>query len=119
MLSKRLTEIAEMIDKNKVVFDVGSDHALLPCFLLKEGICKKVYAGEIAQGPLNKVKEAVSSYGYEGKLIPVFSDGLKDAPEDCEVIVIAGMGSTIRMADDVLYYKYRTASFQSFCRSRR
>jgi len=92
MLSKRLTEIAKMIDKNKVVFDVGSDHALLPCFLLKEGICKKVYAGEIAQGPLNKVKEAVSSYGYEGKLIPVFSDGLKDAPEDCEVIVIAGMG---------------------------
>lgn len=92
MLSKRLTEIAEMIDEKKVVFDVGSDHALLPCFLLKEGICSKVYAGEIAEGPLNKVKEAVRRYGYEDSLIPVFSDGLSNAPEDSEVVVIAGMG---------------------------
>ena len=92
MLSKRLTEIAEMIDEKKVVFDVGSDHALLPCFLLKEGICSKVYAGEIAEGPLNKVKEAVRRYGYEDSLISVFSDGLSNAPEDSEVVVIAGMG---------------------------
>ena len=92
MLSERLLKIAEMIDNNKVVFDVGSDHALLPCFLLKNGICEKVYAGEVAEGPLNKVKEAVRKYGYEGKLIPVFSDGLENAPDDVEVVVIAGMG---------------------------
>ena len=92
MLSERLLKIAEMIDNNKVVFDVGSDHALLPCFLLKNGICEKVYAGEVAEGPLNKVKEAVRKNGYERKLIPVFSDGLENAPEDVEVVVIAGMG---------------------------
>ena len=110
MLSKRLTEIAEMIDNNKVVFDVGSDHALLPCFLLQKGISEKVYAGEIAEGPLNKVKEAVKRYEYEGRLIPVFSDGLENAPEDVEVVVIAGMGYyTIRhILDncDVSKYEY-------------
>ena len=110
MLSKRLTEIAEMIDNNKVVFDVGSDHALLPCFLLQKGISEKVYAGEIAESPLNKVKEAVKRYGYEGRLIPVFSDGLENAPEDVEVVVIAGMGYyTIRhILDncDVSKYEY-------------
>ena len=92
MLSERLLQIAEMIDNNKVVFDVGSDHALLPCFLLRNNITEKVYAGEVAEGPLNKVKEAVRRYGYEGKLIPVFSDGLENAPDDTEVVVIAGMG---------------------------
>ena len=92
MLSERLLKIAEMIDNNKVVFDVGSDHALLPCFLLSKGICQKVYAGEVAQGPLTKVREAVRKHGYEGKLIPVFSDGLENAPDDVEVVVIAGMG---------------------------
>ena len=81
-----------MIDDNKVVFDVGSDHALLPCFLLENGICEKVYAGEVSEGPLNKVKQAVSRYGYEGKLIPVYSDGLNNASDDVQVVVIAGMG---------------------------
>lgn len=110
MLSERLLEIAEMIDNNKVVFDVGSDHALLPCFLLQKGISKKVYAGEIAECPLNKVKEAVKRYGYEDRLIPVFSDGLENAPDDVEVVVIAGMGYyTIRhILDncDVSKYEY-------------
>ena len=40
-----------LIERNKVVFDVGSDHALLPSFLVENGICDKVYAGEIALGP--------------------------------------------------------------------
>ena len=92
MLSERLLQIAEMIDNNKVVFDVGSDHALLPCFLLRNNITEKVYAGEVAEGPLNKVRETVKRYGYERKLIPVFSDGLENAPDDTEVVVIAGMG---------------------------
>ena len=59
MISNRLLQIAMLVERNKVVFDVGSDHALLPCFLLQKGISEKVYAGEIAEGPLNKVKEAV------------------------------------------------------------
>ena len=92
MLSNRLIQIAKLIDNNKVVFDVGSDHALLPCFLLRNNICEKVYAGEISDGPFNKVKDTIKKYHYEGKLIPVFSDGLQNASDDVEVVVIAGMG---------------------------
>ena len=97
MLSNRLLQIAMLVERNKVVFDVGSDHALLPCFLLENGICKKVYAGEIAEGPLNNVKEAVRRNHLEGRLIPVFSDGLAKAPDDVDVVIISGMGyHTIR-----------------------
>ena len=97
MISARLLQIAMMIERNKVVFDVGSDHALLPCFLIENGISKKVYAGEIAEGPLQNVKQTIEKRGLEGKIIPVFSDGLAKAADDVDIVVIAGMGyHTIR-----------------------
>ena len=92
MISNRLLQIAMLVERNKVVFDVGSDHALLPCFLLENGICEKVYAGEIAEGPLNNVKETVKKHHLEGKLIPVFSDGLAKAEDDVDIVIISGMG---------------------------
>ncbi len=110
MISSRLLQIAMMIERKKVVFDVGSDHALLPSFLVQNGICDKVYAGEIAEGPLNHVKENIEKWGLEGKVIPVFSDGLAKAADDVDIVVIAGMGyHTIRhILDqcDVCRYQY-------------
>ena len=91
-LSKRLKKIAEMIEKNKVVFDVGSDHALLPCFLVMNNITDRVYAGEIGKGPYQKSIENIEKYNLEEKVIPLISDGLDKAESDVEVVVIAGMG---------------------------
>ncbi|MBR3227423.1 MAG: tRNA (adenine(22)-N(1))-methyltransferase TrmK, partial [Erysipelotrichaceae bacterium] len=59
MLSERLLTISKLIDRDKVVFDVGSDHALLPCFLVREGICPKAYAADNKEGPLNRAKETI------------------------------------------------------------
>ena len=92
MISSRLLQIAMLVERNKVVFDVGSDHALLPCFLVQNNISRKVYAGEIAEGPLNHVKETVKKNNLEGKVIPVFSDGLAKAADDVDIVIIAGMG---------------------------
>ena len=110
MISARLLQIAMMIERNKVVFDVGSDHALLPCFLIESGISKKVYAGEIAEGPLQNVKQTIEKRGLEGKIVPVFSDGLAKAADDVDIVVIAGMGyHTIKHildSCDVSRYQY-------------
>lgn len=92
MISSRLLQIAMLVDKNKVVFDVGSDHALLPCFLVENGISKKVYAGDIAQGPLNTGIQNIKKRNLEGKVIPVFSDGLAKAEDDVDIVIISGMG---------------------------
>ena len=92
MLSSRLLQIAMLVDRNKVVFDVGSDHALLPCFLVENGISNKVYAGEIAQGPLNAGIANIKKRNLEGRVIPVFSDGLVKAEDDVDIVIIAGMG---------------------------
>lgn len=110
MISARLLQIAMLIEKNKVVFDVGSDHALLPCFLVENKISQKVYAGEIAKGPLENATENIRKRGLEGKVIPVFSDGLAKAADDVDIVVIAGMGyHTIRHileSCDVSRYQY-------------
>ena len=92
MISDRLAAIAFMIDKNKVVFDVGSDHALLPCFLVESGISNKVYAGDIAEGPLNHAKENIEKRDLSGNVIPVLSDGLVKAQDDVDIVIISGMG---------------------------
>ena len=110
MISDRLAAIAYMIDKNKVVFDVGSDHGLLPCFLVESGIAKKAYAGDIAEGPLNNAKENIEKRGLKDKVIPVLSDGLAKANDDVDVVVISGMGyHTIKHildSCDVSKYQY-------------
>ena len=92
MLSKRLLAIAKLVDKNKVVYDIGSDHGLLPCFLVLNKICLKAYAIDNKKGPLNRAKETINKYHLQGKVIPLLSDGLNGVKEDGEIIVIAGMG---------------------------
>jgi len=110
MISDRLAAIAYMIDKNKVVFDVGSDHGLLPCFLIESGISNKVYAGDIALGPLNHAKENIEKRGLSNYVIPVLSDGLAKANDDVDIVVISGMGyHTIKHildTSDVSRYQY-------------
>ena len=110
MISKRLKEIASLVDQNKVVFDVGSDHALLPCFLVEKGISSKVYAGDIALGPLENAKSTIEKYGLQGKVIPVFSDGLKMANKDVDIVTISGMGyqtvEHILNDSDISKYQY-------------
>lgn len=110
MISDRLATIAYMIDSNKVVFDVGSDHGQLPCFLVESQISPKAYAGDIAIGPLKHAKETIKKAGLEEKVIPVLSDGLAKANSDVDVVVISGMGyhTIIHILDscDVSAYQY-------------
>ena len=115
MLSKRLEEIAKLVKRNKVVFDVGSDHALLPCFLMLNGISKKVYAGDNKIGPLNSGIENIKKYDLQDKVIPVLSDGLNNAPDDVDIVLISGMGFyTIKhILDNCDISKYENIIIQS------
>ncbi len=91
-LSKRLIKISKFIPKNKVIFDVGSDHGLLPCFLVIHNDAVKVYAGDNKKGPLLKAIGNIKKYQLEDKIEAVLSDGLDMAKDDVQIVVIAGMG---------------------------
>lgn len=92
MLSKRLKAIADYVPAGSVVYDVGSDHALLPCFLVKNKSAVKVYAGDNKEGPLEKAQANIARYHLKEKVIPVLADGLSQVRADVEVITLAGMG---------------------------
>jgi len=92
MLSNRLQTIFNIISDCDVLADIGTDHALLPIELIKEEKVKKVYAADIAIGPLENAKKNIKLNKMEDKIIPILSDGINDIPDDCDTVVVSGLG---------------------------
>lgn len=105
MVDIRLKAIADLImknndgDSNRVVCDVGTDHAYLPCYLVKSGIAERCIACDINEKPLAQARNHVVAYGVQDKIDLVLSDGLKSIPASMSNtitdIVIAGMGGEL------------------------
>ncbi|RWR15139.1 tRNA (adenine(22)-N(1))-methyltransferase TrmK [Siminovitchia fortis] len=95
-LSKRLHCVASYIKKGMKIADIGSDHAYLPCYSVKQGAASFAVAGEIAEGPFQSAKEQVEKVRL-GHLIDVRKgDGLEVVqPGEVDCIVIAGMGGPL------------------------
>jgi len=97
-LPLRLMTIAKFIPTGSVVADIGTDHAILPVYLIKQGISEKVIAGDLKKGPLEMAEKNVLEAGLLDKIMLRLGNGLEiiDAGE-VDTVVIAGMGgSTIR-----------------------
>ena len=98
-LSPRLSACAMLAKKGGFALDIGTDHALLPCFLVMSGVSRGACAADIAEGPLLAAKKTVSLCGLGDKVSAVLSDGLKNIPDDILAkttdIFIAGMGGEL------------------------
>ncbi|KIR01963.1 putative tRNA-m1A22 methylase [Lachnospiraceae bacterium TWA4] len=95
-LSKRLQKIADFVCEGKVLADIGTDHAHLPIWLIKNHKIPKAYALDIGVGPLERAKEAIHIYGLEEVIEPRLSDGMKELKEgEVQTVVIAGMGGPL------------------------
>jgi len=96
MLDKRLMAIAGLVRKNSFVCDVGTDHAYLPCYLVKEGITSKCVACDINPMPLSKAQEHIKRFELENSIETILSNGLENVPENkADDIIIAGMGGEL------------------------
>ncbi len=94
-LSKRLSFIAELVNKGSSVCDVGTDHGYLPAFLYLSGKCKSVIATDINQKPLQSAQKNLQRFGAEGVKL-VLCDGLASvARKDADTVIIAGMGGEV------------------------
>ena len=113
-LPKRLSAIAELVPKNSRVADIGTDHALLPIFLIQSGMTNSVIASDIVDGPLESAEKNIKAHGLADKITVVKSDGLvKVCPLSPETVIIAGMGGeTIR--DIMSACDYSTAAAPLF-----
>lgn len=95
-LDNRLMQCAEFVSGKGCAVDVGTDHAYLAVHLISSGICKKVIACDLREGPLQSAKKHISCEGLESKIQTVLSDGLDNiSPDGVSDIIIAGMGGEL------------------------
>ncbi|MBE6551762.1 MAG: SAM-dependent methyltransferase [Ruminococcaceae bacterium] len=93
VLSPRLKKIADSVGTADNIADVGTDHGLLPAYLLVKEMVRHAYASDINEGPLTAAKRTLSSFGVSDKADLILCDGLTDVLRfNPEKIVIAGMG---------------------------
>ena len=94
-LSNRLQKIADYAGKCAVVADIGTDHALVPVYLIENGLFSHAYACDVGELPLKRAGEYVCSRSLTDKIDLILSDGLEKVPSDCDVVIIAGMGGEL------------------------
>ncbi|MCL2343815.1 MAG: class I SAM-dependent methyltransferase [Firmicutes bacterium] len=92
-LSPRLMAVAELVPAGAKLADIGTDHGLLPAFLLQQGKIESAYASDIRPGPLARAVRTARVAGVLGKIRFDLADGLSGLrPFEADCIVIAGMG---------------------------
>lgn len=94
-LSLRLQTIHDMVKKNSVVADIGSDHGKLMIALYQSGTIQRGYAVENKKGPFLRLVKALKKENLEDIIVPLYSDGIKDIPSFVDTVVIAGMGGSL------------------------
>lgn len=92
-LDVRLSAVADLIPQTDTLADIGSDHAYLPVFLLREEIVSRAVITDIRESPLrNSVKNAERA-GVSERCSFRLGAGLEPIKAgECEVISICGMG---------------------------
>ncbi|WIW71438.1 tRNA (adenine(22)-N(1))-methyltransferase [Anaerosinus gibii] len=94
-LGNRLMAVANFVEKNCVIADIGTDHAYLPIYLVEEKIVARAFACDVHTGPYQAAKQAVKNYLLEDKIEVRLGDGIRVLkPNEATFLTIAGMGGT-------------------------
>ena len=106
-VDNRLQRIAGMIRRGDRVADIGTDHAYLPVFLIKEGIAEKAFACDVSDGPIENARKTVERSGVDGITLRKGDGLLAVCPEEIDTAVIAGMGGDLiaRIISDAEWIK--------------
>ncbi|KOY79109.1 tRNA (adenine(22)-N(1))-methyltransferase [Apilactobacillus kunkeei] len=96
-LSQRLKVVADFVPQNSKIADIGSDHAYLPVYLMKQKQIEFGIASEVAKGPLDNAVQEIKAEGLTDRIDTRLADGLLSVqPEDTiDCVTIAGMGGTL------------------------
>lgn len=94
MISKRLNKISSHI-KGKRMADIGTDHGLVPIFLIENKIVDYAIAADISKPSLQKAIDLAKEKNIE--LDARLGDGMEvlKTEDGIETVVIAGMGGVL------------------------
>ncbi len=96
-LSNRLMTIAHNVYPYRNLIDIGTDHCLVPIYLLLNEIIDKAIASDLNYGPIKEAKKNIEYYHLEDKIELRLGNGLNiiNNQDLCDVIIIAGMGGRL------------------------
>ena len=89
-LSLRLKSIANLVDSDDVVADIGCDHAYLDIYLVMNNIVPKTLACDINRKALDMGINNIKKYGLEDKIATKLCDGITGI----NTLIISGMGTS-------------------------
>ncbi len=92
MLDERLSLAAELFEPCHLGADIGTDHGLLPCHLLKANICRKMIFADVSEKALRHAEEQVARQQLQNRATLVCADGLDALTEPCGCVSVMGMG---------------------------
>lgn len=96
-MNLRLDTLAQMVDGDSRVADIGTDHAYLPIKLVEQGKVKYAVASDIRQGPLDNARRDIERAGLDGQIKIRLGAGLSPLKKQdlINTVVIAGMGGKL------------------------
>lgn len=93
MTDGRLLALLSYVTSSDVVGDIGSDHGLIPRYLIKNGH-SYVYASDNKIGPYRRLKTALSDLP-SGSAEVALQDGIFNLPPRVNTLLISGMGGQL------------------------
>ena len=95
-LSKRLITVAALANPCHCIADIGTDHAYIPIYLVKNNVCSYAIASDINRGPVEKALLNVRSHNLQHKIDCRLGAGLNTLkPKEADAAIIAGMGGNL------------------------
>ncbi len=92
MLDERLALAAALFQPCSLGADIGTDHGLLPCHLLEQGVCQRMILADVSPKALEHARGEVLRRGLESRAALRCADGLEALDAPCGCISITGMG---------------------------
>ncbi|MGN1134132.1 MAG: tRNA (adenine(22)-N(1))-methyltransferase [Oscillospiraceae bacterium] len=94
-IDSRLLTCAGLVTGQRAV-DVGTDHAYLAVYLVRNNICQSCIACDINDKPLMSAKANIMAHKLSSQITAVKSDGLDNVPmENVTDVIMAGMGGEL------------------------
>lgn len=98
MLDERLSLAAALFEPCQWGADIGTDHAFLPCHLLRTGVCRRMIAADISEKALAHAQTTLARHGLLDRAELTLADGLDALTHPCGCVSMMGMGGET-MAD--------------------
>lgn len=92
MLDERLALAARLYKPCSLGADIGTDHALLPCYLLRAHICNRMILSDVSPKALCHAQEQVDRQCLNDRAELVCADGLDALTVPCGCVSVMGMG---------------------------